>query len=109
MTDKYLPYDDDQPLAGPDSPPMKTIVDLIRYCITVHGRFGNTCVADVRLKWGGCALNSIDKLRKDAARMDYLENEPMDQQGALFRKNTRITRHTIDDAMATDHDEQELL
>jgi len=105
MTKNYSPYDDDQALAGPDMPPMKTIMDIIRYCITVHERFGNTCVDDVRLKWGACALNSMDDSRKDKARMDYLESEPMDQTGTLFRKNMKITRQTIDAAMATDHNE----
>ena len=106
MTEEYLPYDGDQPLAGPDAPPMKTIMDLIRYCVTVHKRFGNTCVDDVQLKWGACALNSIDESRNDKARMDHLENEPMDKQGTLFRRNTKITRQTIDDAMIADHEGQ---
>jgi hypothetical protein len=107
MTEKYMAYDDDQALAGPDTPPMKTIMDVIRYCITVHERFGNTCVADVRLKWGACALNSMDASKKDTARMDHLENEPMDQTGTLFRKNMKITRQTIDAAIAADRDDQE--
>ncbi len=64
MTEKYEPYPDEQALAGPDRPAMKTIMDLIRYCITVHFRFGNTCVADVRFKWGANALTSIYESRR---------------------------------------------
>ena len=56
----YEPYPGDQALAGPDMPPMKTILNLIRYCTTVHSRFGNTCVAGLSLKWGGTALNYKD-------------------------------------------------
>lgn len=64
MTEKYEPYNDDQALMGSDMPPLKTIMDLIRYCVTVHFRFGNTCIDDVRFKWGACALTSIYESRR---------------------------------------------
>lgn len=67
---KYAPYPGDQALAGPDMPPMKSILDLIRYCTTVHNRFGNTCVDDLSLKWGGSALNYRSALQE---RIEQLE------------------------------------
>lgn len=59
----YLPYPGDQALAGEDMPPMATILDLIKYCTSVHDRFGNTCVT-VSLQWGGTALNVRDKYKR---------------------------------------------
>jgi len=40
-----------------------------------------------------------EQLKKDTVRMDYLESEPMDKAGVLFRRNVRITRQTIDEAI----------
>ena len=65
MSEKYEPYAGDQALAGPNAPPMKTIMDLIRYCITVHHRFGNTCVECAGLQWGGSALNAKSRLNDE--------------------------------------------
>ncbi len=81
VSEKYEPYPDDQALAGPDMPPMKTIMDMIRYCITVHERFGNTCVEDVRLKWGGCALNARGD--KDI-EIERLQNWVNDLQADMY-------------------------
>lgn len=44
----------------------------------------------------------VTSLKADKARMDYLEAEPMNQPGTLFRRNMRITRTAIDDFMAID-------
>jgi len=54
----YEPYPEDQALMGPDRPSMGTILDLIRYCTTIHSRFGNTCIESLRFQWGGSALNA---------------------------------------------------
>ena len=74
----YEPYPEDQALAGPDMPPMATILDVIRYCTTVHSRFGNTVVEDVSLKWGASALNARDdikQLRSDLAERDKVARD----------------------------------
>ena len=70
----YKPYPADQALAGPDMPPMKTILDVARYCTTVHARFGNTCVAGVSLKWGASALNFKDNQAKRIEQLEALLN-----------------------------------
>ncbi len=69
---KYAPYPGDQALAGESMPPIKSILDLIRYCTTIHSRFGNTCVDDLSLKWGGSALNYKGELQE---RIEQLESE----------------------------------
>ena len=66
----YEPYAKKQALAGPDAPPMKTILDLIRYCTTVHSRFGNTCIESPSFLWGGSALNARSDKDK---RIELLE------------------------------------
>jgi len=68
----YRPYSDDQPLAGSNMPQLNTILDLIRYCTTIHSRFGNTCIESPSFQWGGLALNVRSDKQK---RIDQLEIE----------------------------------
>lgn len=72
---KYAPYPDDQALAGESMPPIKSILDLIRYCTTIHNRFGNTCVDDLSLKWGGSALNYKSELRERIEQLEIVGEE----------------------------------
>jgi len=59
------PFDDDVALCGPDTPRAKNIEELIRYCLTVRKRFGNTCV-NFGIKWGSSGLWARDDFQKKA-------------------------------------------
>ena len=72
---KYAPYPGDQALAGESMPPIKSILDLIRYCTTIHNRFGNTCVDNLSLKWGGSALNYKGELQERIEQLEIVGEE----------------------------------
>lgn len=68
------PYGDDVALVGSKAPRAERIEDLIRYCLTVRKRFGNTVVT-FSLKWGGSALWARDALQKLIDELEAKEKQ----------------------------------
>lgn len=85
----YAPYPADQPLAGPDMPPINSILELIRYCTSVHSRFGNTCV-EVNLQWGGTALNVRSKKDREIERLTAERNDALQANADLTVENENL-------------------
>jgi hypothetical protein len=59
-TEELKPWADDVALRGPDAPKNDDMIEhLICYLLTVHKRFGNTCVTN-NLQWGAAAMHKRD-------------------------------------------------
>lgn len=62
-TEDLKPWADDVALRGPNAPKNDGSVEhLIRYLLSVHQRFGNTCIT-CNLQWGAAALWKRDEQR----------------------------------------------
>ena len=69
----------DGPLRGPDAPKDDGHIEhLIRYLLTVHKRFGNTCIT-TDLQWGAVALH-----KRDAQKLRIGELEKQIEDAAVL-------------------------
>ena len=69
-----VPWPGDVPLCGEQTPKIDQILDLIKYLVTVHARWGNTAV-QFRVTWGGSALWAADELRKEISQLTTQRDE----------------------------------
>jgi len=85
-TEDLKPFDDGVALAGPERPKDDGFIEhLIRYLLTVHKRFGNTCVT-TNLQWGATALHQMDRYRVIMARcVDAYKKDPYGDDGLVSR------------------------
>ena len=65
---KLVAWSDDTALMGPEAPKWNGQIEhLICYLLTVHKRFGNTCIT-ANLQWGATAMWKQDELREMVKR-----------------------------------------
>jgi hypothetical protein len=63
------PYPDNVAIQGPAAEiPTEQIDNLIRLLVTIHHRFGNTCVK-YRIRWGANGLWAEDEQSKEITRL----------------------------------------
>jgi erythromycin esterase-like protein len=76
-------WDDDTALMGPNAPKWNGHIEhLICYLLTVHKRFGNTCIT-ANLQWGATAMWKRDEMTERAtateAKLATVERETIER------------------------------